>query len=120
MTSSDADTSDSSMSSLDDVDLASFKVPDLSSGESLDDSVPHGALAAEPAPAEYCTVAKATIYGNDMLTDSEGYSYTRKSAKKGPSSASILWRCSVPNILHECHIAVNQKGNIFVTGCHKH
>ena len=119
-TSSYADTSDSSMPSLDDVDLASSEVLDLLSEESLDDSVPHGTLATVTAPFEYCIVSKATMHENDMLIDSKGYSYIRKLAKKGSSRTSVLWRCSVHNKSHECHATVTQKGDIFVPGCHKH
>ena len=79
------------------MDLASFEVPDLLSEESLDDSILQSALAADPAPVDYCIVPKATICGNVMLTDSEGYSYTRKIVKKGSSNTSVLSRCSFHN-----------------------
>ena len=99
-----ADTSNSSMPSfdslmhlLDDTNLASFQAPNISAKNSIDDSLPVSAVPAELPPIEYCIIPGGTKHGNDMLTDSHGFSYTRKLPKRGASSDTVYWRCAVCN-----------------------
>ena len=127
--SSMADTFDSSMPSfdtsdvsslLDDTNLASFQVPNISAENSIDDSLPVAAVPAELSPIEYCIIPGGTKHGNDMLTDSHGFSYTRKPPKRGASSDTVYWRCAVCNKDVQCPAKVIQDGNSFTRGRSNH
>ena len=66
---------------LDDVTLGSFDIPDLSSEESIDESLPRNAVPADPPPVEYFIIPSSSICEKDKLADNLGFSYTVKQSK---------------------------------------
>ena len=43
--------------------------------DSVDESLPIGAIAADPPPVEYKVIPASSARGGDKLTDSLGFSY---------------------------------------------
>ena len=55
-----------------------------------------------------------------MLTDSHGFSCTKKLPKRGASSDTVYWRCAVCNKDVRCPATVIQGGNSFTRGKSNH
>ena len=73
---------DTSMPSLDDLDsvpLPSFQVPDQPSENTIEDSLPVNGIQHETPAVQYTIVHGGSKFGNDMLTDSRGYSSSNRS-----------------------------------------
>ena len=79
--SSMADTSMPSLDDLDSVPLPSFQVPDQPSENTIEDSLPVNGIQHETPAVQYTIVHSGSKFGNDMLTDSRGYSYSKKHMK---------------------------------------
>ena len=78
---------------IDEESLPSFDLPEYSSEESFDDSLPQGAIAHDPPQLEYFTIPDASIHERAKLVESQGYSYTVKRT----TITAIHWRCSQQN-----------------------
>ena len=106
----------SSDSDIDDVTLPSFNVPEYSMENSIDESLPTGAIAADPPPVEYKVIPASSERGHDKLTDSLGFSYGVKKS----NGKRTLWQCSIHNDHVYCHATVHQEGIIFTPVAQPH
>ena len=94
--SSMAETSNTSMPSIDDLSLPFFNVPSVPVEDSIADSLPLNATSHEPPELEYHLIPGASKFGKDILTDSSGFSYTIKQMK-GTVLGVTNWRCTKCN-----------------------
>ena len=105
--SSMADTSMPSLDDLDSVPLPSFQVPDQPSENTIEDSLPVNGILHETPAVQYTIVHSGSKFGNDMLTDSRGYSYSEKHMK-GIAAGVRNWQCTKCSI---CKAKVCWEGN---------
>ena len=107
-------TSDSSLSSLDDVTLSSFQIPNILAEDSLlDCSLPHAAIATQTPPVEYCIIPNGSIHNN-------GSQLTALDTPKPKETKSNVWRCSIHNKTLQYDATVIQNGYNLTPGYNKH
>ena len=93
-------------------------MPDDSTEESINESLPLNAVAAEPLQPEYTIIAGSLFCQGNKLTDNLGFSYIVKDKSHGGNVT--CWRCSISNKHITCPATVHQEGDVFIAGPHKH
>ena len=115
-------TDDSSItvdSTIDEAGSGSFTVPMIESEEDelLNTTEPDDLPLADPkAPTEYYLIQLSSQCGATKLTDSAGYSYTKKMTRGN----TTYWTCAVRNEATYCRASVTQKDNDFKHGRNGH
>ena len=101
---------------LTDATLALFHQPEFFAEESIDDSLPHDAVAVDQPEVDVFIIPSSSNHGKDMLADNLGFSYTIKEIK----GSTTKWRCTVHNKHVKCRATIHQVGNIFMKGPQPH
>ena len=108
--------SSSSHSCKNGTDLPFFHAPEYQTKDSIDESLPVGAIAADTQEVQYTVVPASSQWHGDKLTDSLGFSYCLKNR----NSKQTMWKCSVHNQQLYYNVTVCQEGEIFTRGPQAH
>ena len=101
---------------INELSLACFNQHGFSTEESINDSLPHDAIAADQQEVKYFIISVSSNHGRDKLANSLGFSYTVKDIKGSTTS----WRCTIHNKQVTCRATVHQVSDIFLRGPQPH